>query len=186
MTEHKLIRIEGEFDPERCQAVHPGQQCPFKRVEGSKYCARHGGANGKSTNEIVEGNRNYMLTKWRARVNALADSPVRKSMNEELGILRMMLEEILNQCENHIDLQIYSSKIVELVREIRTTVIACDKLDRTNSLMLDRSQALVLGSKLIGIIGEHVNDPDQLDILTRRIAEAFTELPQADNGPSDS
>lgn len=180
MLEHKLIRIDGEFDPERCQAVHADQQCPFKRYPGSEYCGRHGGAKSQPS-EIAEKNRNYMLTKWRARVNALADSPVRKTLNEELGILRMMLEEILNRCENNIDIQIWSSKIVELIREIRTTVISCDKLDRTNSLMLDRSQALVLGSKLIGIIGEHVNDPTQLDILTRKIAEAFTELPNSDD-----
>jgi hypothetical protein len=59
-----------EDDPNRCQAVDGAGQCPYKAVEGTKYCPRHG-ANKTLATTKAEAIRNYNLGKWRDRVNNL-------------------------------------------------------------------------------------------------------------------
>ncbi len=124
--EGKLIKVD--FDsPKRCQAIAQHGQCVYQVVEGITYCPMHAGA---AQNEIQKQKlRNYRLQKYRERINEKADSDVIKSLREEIGILRMIMEEVINRCTDDTDLIIYSPKITDLALKIEKVVVSCHKLE---------------------------------------------------------
>src|SRR4029077_12914332 len=111
--EQSFIRVE-DNDPERCQGVSSTKgQCQFKRATGSQYCKMHGGAAVLKSAE-QERIRNYRLSKWQLRMNEFADSDQVKSLREEVGISRMVLEEIVNRCKDSTELLMCSAKIADM------------------------------------------------------------------------
>jgi hypothetical protein len=171
----KWEQIKEEDDPDRCQGVSAYGQCLFKRVAPSLYCPRHGGNQALAANER-EKVRNYHLTKWRQRVNEFADNPEVKSLKEEIGILRMMLETVLNKCQDENDLLIYAGKIQDLVRDINKVVESCHKLDERNGVLLDKQSILTLGDAMVSIIGEHVGDPDALEMIAGKMVDVVIKM----------
>jgi len=168
-------KITDEADPDRCQGVDGHGQCHHKRVIPSNYCPRHGGNRGVAAAE-KEKVRNYQLGKWRNRVNAFADNPEVKSLREEIGILRMMLESTLNRCQDDNDLVVWAGKIQELVRDIEKVVNSCHRLEERTGVLLDKPTILTLADTLVRIIGEHVADADALDIIATRMVDVVAKM----------
>jgi len=117
----------------------------------------HGGQIGKSTEAKM-----YRLQKYQARLTELKDHEAALSLRNEIGILRMTLEEILNKCDNAVDLMIHSAKISRLVQDIGKLVVESKKLEAGLGNLLDRQVVLTLASAIIDVIGEIIDDPDQL------------------------
>ena len=113
-------RIEAD-DPTRCQAVTKNGQCPSAQIEGSEYCMPHGGY-AVANRQRAEGLRNYNLTKFFAKQQIAnhADSTHIKSLRDEIGILRVMMEERLNGCKDAHDLLLQSGPIADLVMKINS------------------------------------------------------------------
>lgn len=154
MIEHKLFKVTDEFDPRRCQSNISGDQCPYIREEGSDYCMRH---TGKSNGQAKE-SRNYQLAIWQSRVNQFADNNQVKSLREEIGILRLVLEKILLKCQNDNDIFLYSSKISDHVTKIEKVVTSCHRLEEKTNLLLDKSAILQLAGTFVEIISRHILD----------------------------
>lgn len=174
MIEHKLIRV-AEDDPTRCQAIFAGGQCPYKATEHSTKCAMHGG--NKATERVeAENLRNYRLGKWQGRVDEFSDSSKIKSLREEIGILRMMLEETVNKCENQGQLILFASKISDLVMKIERLVATCHKLESSLGMMIDKIAAQQLANEIVAIIGEYVTDPETVAQIADRIGLTVTHL----------
>ena len=163
-------------DPkERCQADTQNGACPYKQVPGSQYCPRHGG------NKALEAQnkgaiRNYRLTRWKQRVGELADSDGIKSLREEVGILRMILEEMLNQCKDSTDLLLYSHRMAGLVLNIERLVVSCDKLENRMGLLLSKDSVLHLAATYVEIITTHVSDPDIIEQISQKMVEATARI----------
>jgi hypothetical protein len=167
-------KVTNPFDPDRCQGNTNFQgrdigQCEFKAVPGTSYCKYHAhpirGANS-------EEQRNYQLSRYRARVNSFADNPQVKSLREEIGILRLLLETTLNQCADASDLERRSHSISELVLRIEKLVKTCHQLETSTGRLLDRSQLLIVAEKIVTIVATHVKDPN----TSERIADAVATL----------
>ena len=112
-----IFTMDGEDDPNRCQASTRNMQCTNKAVPGGKYCRCHGG-NKEQESMTQESLRNYRLTKWHAKLGRHAESPGIKSLRDEIAILRMLLEERLNICEDANDLILQSHMISDLVVKV--------------------------------------------------------------------
>lgn len=168
-------KVTDPYDKDRCEGVDGHGQCLYKRIPPSKFCPRHGANRAIATSE-KEKVRNYNLGKWRAKVQHFADNPEVKSLREEIGILRMMLETILNKCNDDNDLIIYAGKIQELVRDINKVVESCHKLEERTGVLLDKPTILTLGDVLVTIISEHVTDGDALDIIATKMVEAVAKM----------
>lgn len=158
------MRVE-PGDPEQCQAVTGHGQCDKRRVPGGEYCAIHGG------NKVVEKQerekmRNYRLAKFRARFAEAANQPELKSLRDEIGILRILVEERINQCHDSTDLMMQSNTISDLVIKIKSTVEACHKLEEKLGVMMDKEQAIQFAMEVSEVIARHVSDPDQLDAIS--------------------
>lgn len=171
--ERRLFRCEPD-DPRRCQARVQQGQCPFLSVEGTSSCPMHGGVGADGAHE-EKSKRIYRLTKYRARVGELADHDQIKSLREEIGVLRMMLEEIINRCKDDSDLLIYSSKISDLVMKVEKLVSSCHRLELSTGALLDKAAVLQLASAVVEIISRHVDDQDLVSDIADEILVAVSQ-----------
>lgn len=184
-SKRRMTQITNKFtrwDPlvheakHRCRG-HSAQYgtCPYLAEEESYYCVRHGG--GLSENAIEkEAVRNYHLTKWQARVHQLADNESIKSLREEVGILRMVLENMLNQCQDEQELLMFSSRAADLVIKIEKLVVSCDRMEGKMGQLLGKDSVLRLAAQYVEIIHEHIDDTDIIDIISTKMIQATVTL----------
>lgn len=171
--DNKFKRCEPD-DPKRCQAVCKSGQCPYFAMEGSKNCPMHSGSAQQNFNN-QEAVRLYRLTQWRDRVNEHADHDKVKSLREEIGILRVVLEQVINGCKNNIDLLMNSNKISDLIIKIEKLVSSCHRLEQSTGMLLDRQAALHMASVIVTIIADHVEDPEAVDIISNEIMRTILQ-----------
>jgi len=152
---------------------HHGQ-CPYKRIKGSDYCVRHGGHKQVIKNE-EESKRQYNVAKWRARIDHFSEHQGVKTLREEIGIARLMLEALLQTCKDEMDLVLYSQKISELVGRIEKLVVSCSRLESSMGMLLDKAQAMQMAGRIINVISEHVQDPEALNSIADAITNEFSD-----------
>lgn len=162
------IRKVAEDSPDRCQGLSAFGQCSLAVVPGSDKCIMHGGAIVEKQNQ-----RNYRLKQWQARTNEFADNPQIKSLREEIGILRILMEETVGKCHTTTDILLYSNKIITLVEKIEKVVVSCHKLEQSSNYLLDKNQLLLFADNVIKLIAHYIKDPDILEAISDRIPEAI-------------
>jgi len=164
IIEQKLIRATQN----RCEEAGPHGQCPYEAIPGSKWCQRH--ASG-GTFQLLQKQelRTYDLGKFQARVDKFKNDPKIKGLREEIGILRMILEEILKRCEDTHDILVASSKIAQIINQIKETVISASKLESALGETIDKIQAMQLAEAIITIIVKYIDDKDVLDMIANDI-----------------
>jgi hypothetical protein len=175
-------RVPYPEHPERCQAIVPttGQQCFNFRAPESQFCMAHGGAHGVNKANAAA-LRNYRLTKWRDSVARHANSNFVKDLRDEVGILRVLLEERLNECTTNVDLMIQSSAISDLVLKVNTLVTSCNKLEHNLGQLWDLQQITSFAESILAIISTHIKDEESL----AAIAEAITNILENNHGNDD-
>ena len=175
---HPLVRIDYDDDPERCQGVDSKGQCIYKRMPESEYCPRHGG-NKAGEAKKKEAAHEYRLQTWQNRINEFAEGDHVKGLRGEIGILRMVLEEILNQAKTPKDLLMNSSSISDLCAKIEKLVNSCDRLERNMGLMLDKAAALNFANQIVQVITEYIQDAEIVDSISNGIIDALKGLTDA-------
>lgn len=145
-------RVE-EDDPHRCQAITTQGQCRLKAVEGGSYCLVHGGQHQIKSQEKAA-LKNYRLKQWQARVGEFSDSKEAKNIRDEIGILRLLLEERMNQCKDSHDLMLQSQAISRLVQDIEKTVTSCHRLETQLGQTMDKQALIQFASKVVTIVSE--------------------------------
>jgi hypothetical protein len=172
-------------DPDRCNGPSKTHgQCPFKAAQGSKYCPRHGG------NKAIEAQKSdniyqYRLGKYQARHREFTSDPQIKNLRQEIGVLRMLLEEVFSYIEvaatkdDRVTLLITMPRIQSLITTIGDLVMKCDKIETKMGQTLDRASIMNIGSMIINVISQHVSDETVLDTIASEIVEAISNQPAA-------
>ena len=178
--ENKFVRCEPD-DPHRCQASGKRGQCEYRAMEkpdGSgffNHCPRH---NASRTAEFErKRRRNYRLGKYQARMEEFADNDQVKSLREEVGITRILLEEIVSSCSSGNDMIMYSNKISDLVTKVEKLVVSCHKLEQSTGMLLDKAAITRLADSIIKIVVRHV-EPDAASAVA---SEIMAEIVGAQN-----
>jgi hypothetical protein len=173
VVDNKFVRwnVKTDHPRERCEATVKSGQCPYKKARSTNHCEMHGANSGENARK-TEIQRNYRLQRWQNRISEFADNDNIKSLREEVGILRMVLEEMLNQCETSLDILLYSQKMSDLVMKIERLVTSCDKLENRMGLLLNKSSVLQLASTYVQIINNYVSDPDIIESISQEMAQA--------------
>ena len=171
--ETRMQRVEND-DPCRCQGVTGKGQCQIRAIEGSNFCPMHAGAGSRTLER--EKLRNFRLTKWQGRINEFADNDAAKSLREEIGILRMMLEESLNKCRDSHDLILSSGRISDLVLKIEKLVVSCHRLEEKTGMLLDKTAILQLAGTIIECIAKHNIPEDVLSKISDEIIVAVASV----------
>jgi hypothetical protein len=180
--ESKFKRVQPD-DPNRCQAVHADQQCPFRAVgdfvngkwEGPQYCPRHGGGRN-ATQDNKNSIRMYQLAKWQVRINEMAEHPKIKSLGEEVGIIRMMLETKMNSLKDEKDLLMQASGIVNLTNSVRDLVRVWQHVEERSGQVLDRARMTLFVQELIRILETYIDNPDILQMIGEDINGSLEKL----------
>ena len=100
-----------------------------------------------------------------------------KDLRDEILILRMLLQEFINnRCKTPNDLIVFSSPIADLVMKVTTVVEKCHKLEGSMGELLDKQAILQFAGEVIKVIGEVFKDqPDKVsdvaDQLMKRLSE---------------
>lgn len=168
-------RVE-ENDPRRCQAVTKMGQCCNKAVDGSNYCYAHGGNKGieKQKKKRMD---NFRLNqaKYRARAEELQSSSKIASLKDEVAILRILIEERMNRCQNQQELLLSSGPLSDLIMKSAALVEKCHKIDMKLNNLLDRGVVIQFAQVIIEIISKHA-DPDILESISSEINVALENL----------
>lgn len=166
-------RVE-EDDPNRCQAVMATKgQCRNKARDGSQFCPAHGGNVAVQKLEKEE-QQMYRLKKYQVRLEEFADGDKIKSLRNEIGILRILIEERMNICHTDLDLMLHSSALSDLVTKVEKLVTSCNRLEGQLGAMLDKTQALQLGSEIVEIVARHVENEETLESIANEIIETIS------------
>lgn len=171
----KLVPMDHEADPERCQSVILTGQCIYKAVPGGTNCQRHG---GNKQVELAEKKKvhDYQLNKWKLRMDEFAESERITSLRGEIGIMRMQLEEILNSCNSTQDLILYSNRIGMVVSQIERLVCSLDKMEARNGNLLGRGAVLTLAGQVVEIIAQEISDPAAVDRVQTQLIDLVAKL----------
>ena len=173
MSNSKFTRFNIKIhDPnERCKSTVKDGQCPYLSNPNTNYCSMHG-SNSTEIKLQEETKRNYRLKRWQQRVNEFASNDQVKSLKEEIGILRMMLEEMLNKCEDTTDLMLYAHRISDLILKIERVVVSCDRLEHKMGMLLSKDAVLQLAGTYVNIINNYVTDADTIEQISEEMVKA--------------
>jgi hypothetical protein len=171
-VDSKFVFAEHDEDPDRCQGKTIEGACQFKRVPPSIYCVRHG-ANIAVNSEKKEELRTYRAAQWQVRIGEFADSDRVKSLREDIGVLRLVLEQMLMMCKDSSELLLYSSRITDTVTRIEKLVSSCHRLEASTGGLLDKGQAIQLAGTIVTIIGKYVKDQDSIDMISNEIISSI-------------
>lgn len=172
-------KAEYESHPNRCQAVNAQGQCRNLGIQlpdgtRTQNCLAHGG-NKQVAKREAEGLRNYRLTKWNAKVQRFGNQPDIKSLRDEIGILRLLMEERLNRCNDAQDLILQSAPISDMVMKIEKVVASCHKLEGSMGLLLDKQALLQFAQKVISIVASVLEGQEEnIDAIADGILEALS------------
>lgn len=166
-------KVKDEDDPQRCQHIIPTTgQCMLKAVVNSTYCPAHG---GNKAFEAVQRKelRNYRLNKFKARIQELGNNEEIISLRDEIGILRILVEEKINQCQTETDLTLISGPLSDLLMKVEKVVSSCNRLESKLGDHLDRTKVLQFAQTIVQIISNYITDESALESISNEI---FTAL----------
>lgn len=177
-----IKRVPYPDHPNRCQALtshseNSGGQCLYLTEEGKDYCIIHGG-----TSRVNEALNLYRVRKFEKRLKDFTAANGARGIDEELAILRMVLEEVLNKCDSEMELLLYSTKISELVMDIKSLVLAADRLASKRGMLIGRAEGMVIAGQVVAIISKFISDETILTKIADEVGDAFlTPLTQLES-----
>jgi len=172
-------RVPYSEHPERCLQINRvaggEQQCQFFREPGQSFCKFHGGMASETLKLESTETSLYRLRKYGKRLQEIKVANSARTLDDELGILRITLEEVVNKFgeEGEVSILLYSTKITELVREIKSVLVAADRLATKAGTLIGRSEAIVIAGRVVEIVSKHITDPGALNRIANEISEAF-------------
>ncbi|KKL66673.1 hypothetical protein LCGC14_2142650 [marine sediment metagenome] len=174
MEDQKFIRVKDD-DPTRCQASTRNGQCNLKAVPNGKCCLVHGGAMALK-NEEQKNLKNYRLAKFRVRITELGSSSYLISLTDEVGILRMLIEEMINSCVEPGDLMLRAGPLADLLMKSEKLVSSCHRLDSKLGNLLSKDQVMQFAQLVVEIISNEIDDEKTLDTISAHILKALGEI----------
>jgi hypothetical protein len=160
---------EGETSCER-------EGCPIVPYLESRFCKVHGGAL-----EMMRINKskmkNYTLTKclYRNSITNKSKNANGHSLRDEIGILRFILEEMLEKIQDSADVELKQLAIGNLVLKIEKLVSASIKSEVQLGELLSADVLMAVQQQIIDIISSHIKDTDVLDTIAIAISKIDIE-----------
>lgn len=163
--------------PDRCKGMGTTGQCNnMAAVAGGRYCKLHGGAQEMKA-EKEKRTRMYRLQKWQERLDEFAESDDLKSLREEIGILRILMEERFSEAKTPVDLLIQAPAIADLTQKITNTVQACHKMEQATGNLLDKQAVLRFADVIIRTVSEVFAGQDtKIAEVADKILESIPKL----------
>lgn len=161
--------IVPDDSPDRCVEMTQRGQCRMKRREDNpKFCHAHARAQGQQRDINL-----LRLAVYSERVKEGAEHPRIKTLNNEVAVLRMLLEEKLNTCKTLPDLMLKSQGIANLVMQVGQIVLLSQKLEAQAGNHLTKTQVEAFANSVVSILATEI-DPEVLERVANKLEEAMT------------
>ena len=169
-----MEEVPYESHPLRCQYIRPESgQCMTYAVDYNMNCLAHGGYTQKKALENKLHNQ-YLLARYKTRLERHAGSDDLKSLRNEVALLRMILEDKINAVLPG-DLSMNAGPISDLIMKIDKVVTSCNKLESAIGLSMDKTQLLLFAATIIQIIDDEVEDSTVKATIGTNIMKAVNE-----------
>jgi hypothetical protein len=168
----ELRRVTDPEDPNRCGGSFKNGQCPHVAVEGSKYCCMHGGwraAVAKEKSDMAE----YLSGRWAEEIKTLSENDGVYSLKQNIGVLTLLIEKIMGDCNSNADLIARNASISDLVVKCDKLVTSCSKLQKDLGEHLDRGTVMRMADACIAVIGKYITDPEEIESASNEILESI-------------
>jgi len=173
MAKYTITKVDRADSPERCQAVNKWGQCLNVATVTGGYCPVHGG-NKAIESQKTEKLRLYNLTKYRSRLEELdGDNQHVKNLREEIGVLRIVMEQVVNSCEGPLDMLAHAPKISDLATKIGKLVTQCHNIDKSLGQYMDKNDIVQIAQEFVQVISAVVTDPEDLGTIIEGIKEVL-------------
>ena len=118
----------------------------------------------------------YRLGIWQRRAEEFIESTEVKNLRGEIGVLRLLLENIVNRCKDEDQLEMYSPKIADLAVKLSSLVTQCDRLEDKQGASLDRQKAIRFADKLALLVSKYIPDGDVRERATEDVHQLMQDL----------
>jgi CHAD domain-containing protein len=193
--QRKLFRVE-PGDSFQCQS-QGANQCPYMSVAGmvknghwegiapedaehAHNCPRHAGFE-QASGHAAKRSHDYRLQVWQERLDEFTESENVHSLRGEIGILRLMIEQILLMCTDQHTLVMYTTKLANLIGKVETLVRTCAKLEASMGNVLDQTAAMTFAGDVVKLIRKHVKDDAIIDEISSGIINALVHATQIED-----
>lgn len=166
---------------ERYDLVHPKEGeavCDvcgvFKPVEGTNVCPRHGANNvikQQNKQKIYEINSERL----RGRINVLASNPKRYTLDEELGVTRLTLEQLLNTIKED-EIYLHTDSISSLVSQIQKLVDSSIKVSKQLKLLMTPEDMNKVVQTLVDVLDRMIEDKEVLDAIATELLTTLDDV----------
>jgi hypothetical protein len=174
MQDSQIIKSPYPEHPNRCQATNNKGQCFNLAVEDGTFCLAHGG-NKQTESKKAASLKNYRAGQWQAKINRFSESSQIKDLREEIGILRMIMEERLTFCKTETDLLLHSHVISDLVMKIEKVVVSCNKLEASLGQHMDKTALMGFAQQVIQVISINIEDRELVDQVANELVNLLIE-----------
>jgi len=170
MAEYDQTRkVTDPADPRRCQAMSAKMgQCTFVSLEGGTLCFRH--ERNPKRLETKKLN-NYLLGQYYTRAAEMASGSDVKTLTDEIGLLRMLLERTLDPIKTDADLMVAMPQISDLISRIEKIVLTSHKLEMQMGTLMGREEIVIIANQMVNIIAANVEDERIVKIIADEIGE---------------
>jgi len=171
MNDSDIQKVSYAADPRRCQAsMSNSAQCMNVAVEGGTVCLVHGG-NRQIASIENQSIYKFRVAQWRNRIGEFQEISNIKSLREEIGVLRLLLEELVNNCRTDLDLILRASAISDMVMKIERVVLSCNKLEASMGQHLDKAALMQFASQIVEVITNRLDDTEIVNAIAIDILE---------------
>ena len=168
-------------DPRRCKYSYPHEQCWREAEPGCSNCAAHGGKSRANAEET----RLYNLVELdnRRRLAELSGSENIKSLREEIGLVRLLIEKYVNAARgSDVELLSSSGSIDRLILTLGKLIKDCHALEQSLGELLSKQTVYRLAQTMCEIVMEELQGVEGHEEIIERIAERiFPTVTNAQN-----
>lgn len=170
-----MDRVTDLADPRRCKASARTEQCMNVAEPGSDYCRAHKGVNKAEG----ERRRQYQLTqaRLRNRLTQLTDHEEIKSLREEIGLTRILIEELMNSAQGNTELLQKSGTYIGLVQTLERLIKTSHQIEQNLGLLLSKPTVILLGQQIVHILIDELHGvegyEERIDRITGRMFDTI-------------
>ena len=175
-----MKRVTDPADPRRCKFSYPHEQCWREAEPGCDNCAAHGGKSRANAEEM----RLYNLVEVdnRRRLAELSGHENIKSLREEIGLVRMLIEKHLNAAQGDLGVLAACGSLNQLIVTLTKTIKECHNLEQSCGELLTKQTIYRLAQTLCEIVIDELQGIEGHEEIIDRIANRlFPAVKNAQN-----
>lgn len=179
----EIIRVTDAADPTRCQGQSLDGQCWNESAPGDTRCPHHGGRDKM----IPAEKRMYQLTKarFRDRLTQMMDHDEVKTLREEIGLTRILIEEIWNACDDTpAEIMKSCGTLNGLMLTLERLIKTAHSTEQSLGLLLAKPTVILVAQQIVTMLSEELREyPDFEDTIDRVTTRMLNTIEHVSNSP---